>query len=199
MKKLLAFALILSVLGLVAGCKKSEQPAQTTPQAKAPEAKQAEPFKPHKKNKKGGEKKGGAAENNAPLELYSESTLVSTVPVDQYKTLTTQKVHIKNKDFQAILLKDLLKKYKMQGKNVILTGNENSMTLTWEQANADNLYVFVTPKNALKIYSTKGGTEEGFPKKIVKITTSATAEAAKTAPAKQPAPVKKEETKKSTS
>lgn len=199
MKKLLAFALILSVFGLVTtGCKKTEQPPAQTPQAQTtPQPKQAEPFKPHKRNKKG-EKNGAKKES---LELYAESTLVTTIPGDQFKALTTSRVHVKNKDFQAILLKDLMKKYKLQGKNVILTGNENSTTLTWEQANADTLYVYLTPRNGLKPYSTAGGTESGLPKKLLKITTSATAEAAKTAPAKQPAPApaKKDETKKSTS
>jgi hypothetical protein len=196
MKKLLAFALILSVLGLVAGCKKTEQPPAQTPQAQTtPQPKQAEPFKPHKKNKKG-ERNAGKKET---LELYNESTLVTTIPGDQYKALTDQKVRINNKDLQAILLRDLLKKYKMQGKNVILTGVGTSATLTWEQANADNLFVYLTPKSGLKLYSSAGATESGLPKKLIKITTSATTEASKTPPAKQPAPAKKDETKKSTS
>lgn len=203
MKKILAFALIFAVVGLIAGCKKTEQPAQTTPQTQQPpQPKQAEqPFKPHKKgNKKngGGEKKGG--ERKEALELYNENTLVTTIPGDQYKTLTSaSKVHVKNKDFQAILLKDLLKKYKMQGKNVILTGNENTAALTWEQANSNNIYVYLTPKAGLKLYATGGSTEAGLPKKVLRITTSATTEAAKApAPAKQPA-AKKDDSKKSTS
>lgn len=187
----------MAVLGLVS-CKKSEEnkPANTTqPGQTTPQPKQAEGFKPHKKGgKKGGDKGEGKGEKEAAaLELYNEKNLVTSIPQAQYPTLVNQKIKIKNKEFQAVLLKDLLAKYKLQGKNVTLEGAQNSTTLTWQQATASNLYVYITPKKGMKLYTTDGATESGLPKKLEKVTVSATAEAQ--------APAKKEETpqKKKTS
>jgi len=185
MKKFLVFALILTVVGFAAGCKKSEQSSQNAPetQANPPQPKE---FKPHKKHEK-------ANKATAPLELYNESTLLASVPVEQYNTLTNQSIKVEDKDVQAILLKDLLKKYKMQGKNVILTGVVTSGTLSWDKANASNIYVYVT-KNDLRIYSPDNALASTLPKKLLKLTVSATTEAAKTPPA-----AKQTETKKTAS
>lgn len=184
MKKFLVFALILTVIGFAAGCKKNEQSSQNAPEAQQPPP--PNEFKPHKKHER-------VTKAAAPLELYNESALLASVPVEQYGTLTNQKIKVRDEEVQAVLLKDLLKKYKMQGKNVILTGAIASGTLTWDQANANNIYIYVS-KNQLRIYSPDTATASTLPGRLLKLTVSATTEAAKNPPA-----AKQAETKKTTS
>ena len=181
MKKFLACALIIAVFGLFS-CKKSEDKAATQPGQAAPGAKPDEGFQ--KKNKKD---RKNQTQARTGIDLYNETNLVQSVEPESYATLANQKVKVKEKQMNAILLKDLLKKYNLQGKNVILSGPDNSSTLTWDQANQPNIYVFFT-KGGAKVMSTASPAPE-LPRKLVKITVSATATAA--------TPAKKDTSKKS--
>lgn len=151
----------------VSGCKKSEDKssAESTP----PAGKQ-QPVKPAP----GGRKKQQAPPK--PLELYNEKTLVVSVPMEDYPTLATGKIKIGKDDVNAILLKDLLAKYKIQGKNVILSGPARSVPITWEQAGSAGLYVYLSPRNIIMIAAPKSLDNVNFPNRLVRITASASAE-----------------------
>jgi len=177
MKKILVFACIFAILS-VAGCKKSEEKssAQSTPPAN-----KQQPVKPGPSARK---------RQNAPakqLDLYNEKTLVVSVPLEDYPALTTGKIKVGKDDVNAIPLKDLLAKYKIQGRNVILGGHARSVPITWAQANSDGLYVYITPRNQIMIAAPKSLENISFPNRIVRITASASADApAKPADNKKP-------------
>src|SRR5438045_128697 len=103
MKKALASVLMLSLF-LIIGCKKSDEnksSEQMAPQQNQP----AGNFRPQGKKKK---------RETLPvpnLELYNESNMVTTIPQEQYNALSVQKIKIKDRDANAIPLKDLLTKY----------------------------------------------------------------------------------------
>ena len=159
MKKILACAVILCFT-LVA-CKKSEEKKSEAPTAQ-PGQKQGE-FKPQGQKKKQHEA--------SSLKIFNEQTLVSEVPQAQYGTIATSKVKIGNKQVQAVLLKDLLTKYNIKGKNVVLAGQTVKTPLTWEQATGTDVYVYVTPKKFMKVYTTsKNLSNTKFPKRLEKIT-----------------------------
>jgi hypothetical protein len=165
MKKILACAVI--VCFTFVGCKKSEEkkPETTTAQ---PGQKQGE-FKPQ------GQKKRQQQREVSSLKIFNEQTLVSEVPQAQYGTIATSKVKIGNKQVQAVLLKDLLTKYNIKGKNVVLAGATVKTPLTWEQATATDVYVYVTPKKFMKVYTTsKNLSNTKFPKRLEKITVTET-------------------------
>ncbi len=177
MKKLCAYAVIFFVLTLGA-CKKAEEKKEPAVQS---QAKPTEAFKPQpRKKKKGGEKTPAPA----ALMIYNENNLVTSIPQAQYDAMATAKIKINNKEMKAVLVKDLLSKYSVKGKNVILAGEETSTALTWDQANAGDLYVYVNPKNVVKVYSAKTFADMKFPRRLEKITVSATVEAAKPSAAK---------------
>lgn len=164
MKKILACAVI--VCFTFVACKKSEEkkPETTTAQ---PGQKQGE-FKPQ------GQKKRQQREVSS-LKIFNEQTLVSEVPQAQYGTIATSKVKIGNKQVQAVLLKDLLTKYNIKGKNVVLAGATVKTPLTWEQATGTDVYVYVTPKKFMKVYTTsKNLSNTKFPKRLEKITVTET-------------------------
>ena len=168
MKKLLAFACIFAILS-IAGCKKSEEKAATEPKASTQPQQPAKP-------------KPGAKKRQAPpakaLEIYNEKTLVVSVPFADYASLATGKIKIGNANVSAILLKDLLAKYKIQGKNVIMGGPARAVPITWEQANTDGLYIYMTPRNIFMISAPKSLENINFPGRIVRITVSASADVA---------------------
>jgi len=168
MKKLLAFACIFAILS-IAGCKKSEEKAATEPKAST---RPQQPAKP-----KPGAKKRQAPQAKA-LEIYNEETLVVSVPFADYASIATGKIKIGNANVSAILLKDLLAKYKIQGKNVIMGGPARAVPITWEQANTDGLYIYMTPRNAFMISAPKSLENINFPGRIVRITVSASADVA---------------------
>ena len=182
MKKFLALAIILSVVTLSA-CKKDEKkPATEQPAA---QSKQPE-FKPKEKK---GKKEGGKNEKVVTsLQIYQEDTLVTTVPQAQYPTMTTTKIKMGGKQLNAIPLKELLAKNNIKsGKSVLLAGEQTTAKLTWEQANAADLYVYMTPKKFLKVQPNKGLIGVKFPKRLDKITVSASdVAAAKPADNKKP-------------
>jgi hypothetical protein len=181
MKKLISYAVIFSVLAFGA-CKKAEEKKESASETKQ-QAKPTEAFKPQaKKNRKKPAEKAPAP---TALMLYNESNLVTSIPQAQYATMTTATIKVNNKEMKAVLVKDLLSKYNLKGKNVILGGDETKTALTWEQANSNDLYVFVNPKKIAKVYSTsKTMADMKFPKRLQSITVSATVEAAKPATAK---------------
>jgi len=161
MKKILAFACIFAVLAL-AGCKKSEEkssaepkPAATKKQQPGPGARRRQPAPPK------------------PLELYNEKTLVVSVPMQDYPSLATSKIKVGKDEVNAILLKDLLAKYKIQGKNVILSGPARSVPITWEQAGTAGLYIYISPRNMIMIAAPKSMDNINFPNRVVRITASA--------------------------
>ena len=176
MKKLFVYAVIFSVLSFGA-CKKAEEKkdtASTSPKT----AKPTETFKPQgKKNRRN---PAQSVPVPAALMIYNEANLVTSIPQSQYDTMATAKLKINNKEVKAVLVKDLLSKYNAKGKNVILAGEETTTALTWDQANANDLYIYITPKKVVKVYSTSMA-DMKFPKRLQKITVSATVEAAKPA------------------
>ena len=168
MKKFLALAIIVTLFGLSA-CKK-EEPKPTTAKPGQPAAKQGE-FKPKEKKKKNGGKGEKVVES---LAIYQDNNLVTTVPQSQYPTMTTTKIKLGGKELNAISLKELLAKNNIKtGKSVVLSGEVMSANLTWEQANASDLYVYMTPKKILKIQANKALAGVKFPKRLEKITVSA--------------------------
>jgi hypothetical protein len=178
MKKLFAFALVFFVLTLGA-CKKAEEKKEGANQS---QAKPTEGFKPQ------GKKRNQEQPPPPPaIEIYNEANLVKSIPQSDYDTMATAKVKVNQRELKAVLVKDLLSKYNVKGKNVILSGDEVSTALTWDQANSSGLYIYVTPKKIVKVYAASKPLEDmKFPKRLVKITVSATTEAAK--PATKPKP-----------
>src|SRR5262245_45741704 len=127
MKKLFAFAMVFFVLTLGARKKAEEQKNS----AKHPQAKPTKGLKPRGKKKK-------QQEQPPPppaIEIYNEANLVKSIPQSDYDTMATSKVKVNQRELKAVLLKDLLTKYNVKGKNVILSGEEVSTALTWDQAN----------------------------------------------------------------
>jgi hypothetical protein len=165
MKKLLACAVLISFV-FAAACKKAEEKkadsgSTTGTQTQKKPGDQFKPQAPRKKQPK----------QAASLKIFNEQTLVSDIPQAQYTTLTTSKVKIGNKQVQAVLLKDLLGKYNIKGKNVVLAGQTVSTPLTWEQATGTDVYVYMTPKKFMKIHTTsKNLSSVKFPKRLEKIT-----------------------------
>ncbi|MCI0611913.1 hypothetical protein L0244_02880 [bacterium] len=166
MKKILACAVI--VCFAFVACKKSDEkkPESTTAQ---PGQKQGGEFKPQAQKKR-------QQREASSLKIFNEQTLVSEVPQVQYGTIATSKVKIGNKQVQAVLLKDLLTKYNIKGKNVVLAGQAIKTPLTWEQATGTDVYVYVTPKKFMKVYTTsKNLSNTKFPKRLEKITVTESA------------------------
>ena len=192
MKKLLACALMISLLGLFA-CKKSDQ--SQNQQAQAPE--KSENFKPQKKKKnqqqqdqEADDNGGGAGKQAVPatLQVYKEKDLVKSIPQTDFASLTTTKIKAGNKDVQAISMKDFLAKYGVKGKNVVLTGEQRTAAITWEQANSGDLYLMLTPRGRLKLYSAnKSAAGQKLPKRIDSITVSDSATPTAPAPQSKPA------------
>jgi len=161
MRKILACAVI--VCFAFVACKKAEEkkPESTTAQQGE---KQGGEFKPQPPKKR-------QPRQAVSLKIFNEQTLVSDIPQAQYGTIATSKVKIGNKQVQAVLLKDLLTKYNIKGKNVVLAGQTISTPLTWEQATGTDVYVYVTPKKFMKVYTTsKNLSTVKFPKRLEKIT-----------------------------
>lgn len=179
MKKFFAFAIIIALFGLNA-CKKKEEQAQQ-PSAQQPAAPE---FKPAEKKKK-----NGKGEKPAPsaLKIFQDTTLVKTVPQNEYAVMAPNKIKVGAKQLNGISLKELLAKNNIKnGKSVTLAGQTVSAQLTWEQANSSDLVIFMTPKKVLKIQAGKSLAGVKFPKRLDSITVSATDVAAK-APEKKPA------------
>ncbi|HSE40894.1 MAG TPA: hypothetical protein VLH08_09030 [Acidobacteriota bacterium] len=163
MKKLLACAVLISFV-FAAACKKAEEKKADSGSTSTQQKKQGDQFKPQAPKKK-------QPRQAASLKIFNEQTLVSDIPQAQYATLTTSKVKIGNKQVQAVLLKDLLGKYNIKGKNVVLAGQTVSTPLTWEQATGSDVYVYMTPKKFMKVHTTsKNLSSMKFPKRLEKIT-----------------------------
>jgi hypothetical protein len=159
MRKILACAVI--VCFTIVACKKSEEKKPETAQQSQ---KQGGEFKPQGQKKR-------QPRIASSLKIFNEQTLVSDIPQAQYGTIATSKVKIGNKQMQAVLLKDLLTKYNIKGKNVVLAGQAVATPLTWEQATGSEVYVYVTPKKFMKVYTTsKNLGNVKFPKRLEKIT-----------------------------
>jgi hypothetical protein len=138
MKKSFALTLIVALL-FVAACKKAEEKPQ--PESTS-EVKTTQPRPPRAKKKK--------PVVVAPLEIYNEDKLVTSVPPDQYPTLGVTKIKVGKKEVSGVLLSDLLKKHNLKGKTVILSGRGKNAQLTWEQATANKVYVYITPRKTLQ-------------------------------------------------
>ena len=178
MKKFLAFALILGLFGVVACKKKEDQSAQQSQQPAKPGD-----FQPAQKKKKNGNQKPAAT----PLKIYQDTQLVKTLQPTEYPTLATTKIKVGKKDVDAITLKELLARNNIKaGKSVTLGGELIKAQLTWQQANSNDIYVYVTPKKFLKLQAGKSLTGVDLPKRLESITVNVTEVAAK-APEKKPA------------
>jgi hypothetical protein len=175
MKQFFFIAIILALFTF-ASCKKSDQnsdqksPQQQTQETKAP-------------RKKGGKKAAMAA----GLQIYQDDKLVATVAHNEYAGLTTTDVKIDGKNYKAVLLSDLLKKYNLKGKTVTLQGPAKQCSISWEQATANPIYVYIG-KNRLQLYTESKNLETvKLPQVVIKITTG---EQAPPAPLESPASAK---------
>jgi len=177
MKRFLCFALMLFVCSFAA-CKKSEQPSE---QGKQQQQQQNGEMRASEAAKKKKPKKGAGP---AALQIYQEDKLVATIPADEYAGLTTTNVKVDGVEYKAILLTDLLKKYNVTGKTVTLKGPAKESSITWEQAAANPIYVYVF-KNRLQIYNDSKALETvKLPTVLVRITAAEKPVAATPAPAK---------------
>jgi hypothetical protein len=169
MKKIISGLLFLSLLTF-GSCKKEEQ-QKPEESAKAPLAqKQNEPtgaFHPQ-----AGQRKKPAA--NAPsLQILQGTAVVATIPPSQYMSIMQTKISMGNKQRSAILVRDLLEKYNLKGTNVVLAGEVDSASLTWDQVAKNDVYLFVTPKKVVKVYSaSKTLGKVKLPNRVEKITVS---------------------------
>lgn len=166
MRRFLAFAAIFSVL-ILGACKKAEEKKEAAG-GKPGVQKSDENFRPKPRNRKPEAKTPTAPPTS--LKIFNDKNLVTDIDPNQYPSLATAKIKIGPKQHAAILLKDLLAKYKVvKGKNVILEGQEVSTPLTWDQAMGKDVYVYITPKKFLKVYSVTLVNKK-FPKRVEKIT-----------------------------
>jgi hypothetical protein len=169
MKKLGTY-LVIFLLLIVFGCKKSE------------EQKASESNNPNKPAS--AQKKKHPPAPPAPLEVYQEDKLVTTVQPADYPTVASAKITVGDKEFNGIALKDLLAKYKLKGKTVVLGGPQRSVAVTWEQATAKDVYVVVGPHQFLQISAPKT-MNISFPARLIKIRASDKTEDAALATEKQ--------------
>jgi len=168
MKKLVSSLLLVSLLAF-GGCKKEEQqkPAES---AKGPLAqKQGQPpapgaFQPRKKDQ---------AANAPSLQILQGTAVVTTISPGQYGAMTSTKISIGNKQRPAVLIRDLLSKYNVKGTKVVLAGEVATASLTWDQVAKNDVYLYVTPKKVLKVYSaSKALGKVKMPNRVEKITVS---------------------------
>jgi len=166
MRRLFIVVLTLTLFTVVS-CKKTEEQKQADA-GKPGVAKSDQAFRPQPRKRNQQPQLPPAS-----LKIFNEDNLVTDIPPAQYPALATQKIKVGPKQHSAILLKDLLSKYNVKGKSVILAGEEISTDLTWEQATGQDVYVYVTPKRFLKVFSASL-TNKKFPKRVEKITVKST-------------------------
>jgi hypothetical protein len=170
-------------------CKKAEKQEGASGVKQAP--RQGAAAKKERQKRKPGAREARATKQAAqvkqaggtiPLEIYNEKVLVTSIPPDP--SFTATKIKIDNNEVDAVLLRDLLAKHKVQGKNVIVSGPARSITLTWEQATAEGVYLTVNPAKIISVYSASPDFAKlGLPKRIVRITVSASPQLAASAQA----------------
>ena len=156
MKKLGTY-LVIFLLLIVFGCKKSE------------EQKSADSNNPNKPAATQKRKHGPPPP--VPLEVYQEDKLVTTVQPSDYPTVASAKITVGDKEFNGIALKDLLAKYNLKGKTVVVGGPQRSVAVTWQQATAKDVYVVVGPHQFLQISAPKS-MNITFPARVIKIRAS---------------------------
>lgn len=166
MSKWLTFFLIFALVATFA-CSKSEE-------QKASESASAQPAPPEAQPKPQPKKEVPAA---SPLEIYNEKELVTSIPIDQFKNLFSENVTIKDKKYKGIAVRDLLQKYKLKGDYLILSGPYHSVSLVWDKANADGLYIVAYKTGALQVLTSAPDNfpVSDFPGRVIKITASASA------------------------
>ena len=164
MKKYLAFALIFSLLSFAA-CKKSEEQQNSQNSTSSQKGNPDKAFKPQ----------GGRNRQEQPgtlkVDLYTDKNLVKSITPEDIPALTSTKIKAGAKEVLGIQLKDLLAKQNMKGKNVALVGESYTANLTWDQVNSNNIYLIMTPKKRLKLFTdSKNLADVKLPKKLNKIT-----------------------------
>jgi len=172
MKRFLFVALILLAFTFTA-CKKSEE-------AKDQNSEKQSSTNPAETGKKKG-KKGPAS---AGLEIYQGDKVVVTIPQKDYATLSTSDVKVEGKDYKAILLTDLLKKYNVTGKSITLKGPAKEASLSWEQVTANPIYIYLVKKRLQIFLDSKALEEVKLPVVLIRVT------AADTPPEPAPTPAK---------
>jgi hypothetical protein len=147
--------LVIFLLLIVFGCKKSEEqkPAENNPKPAVAAKKKRGPAPP------------------VPLEIYQEDKLVTSVQPGDYPTVASAKITIGDKEMNAVPLKDLLAKYNLKGKTVVLSGPQRSVAVSWEQATAKDVYVVVGAHQTLQISAPKT-INVNFPSRLIRIRTS---------------------------
>jgi len=162
--------LIIFVILIVFGCKKSE------------EQKGSEGNNPNKPV--AAQKKKHPPAPLPSLEIYQEDKLVSTVPPADYPTVAASKITVGDKEFNGIALKDLLAKYNLKGKTVVIGGPQRSVAVKWDQATAKDVYVVIGPHQFLQMSAPKT-MNITFPARVIKIRASDKTEEAALATEKQ--------------
>lgn len=150
--------LVIFLLLIAFGCKKSEEqkPQDTTTKPAAATAK----------------KKRGAP---LPLEIYQEDKLVISLPPTAYTSVVSTKLKIGDKEFNGIALKDLLTKYNLKGKSVVLSGPLRSVAVSWQQATSKDVYVVIGQHQNLQISAPKS-MNISFPARLIRIRASEASE-----------------------
>jgi hypothetical protein len=165
MKKYIVYLSVLLFFFAV-GCKKSEEQKSADDTATKTGQTAGRPKRKH----------GPAA--IAALQIYHDETLVKSVEPSEYPALATTKMKVGDKDVKGLPLKDLLAKYELKGKNVIIGGPQRSATITWQQANSNDIYVYLGPKqNTLQISAPKT-MNLNLPNRLVRLTVSDQAQTA---------------------
>jgi hypothetical protein len=172
MKKYIVYFSVLLFL-FVVGCKKSEEQKPADDTATRTGQTTGQPKRKH-----------GPAPS-APLQIYHEDKLVKSVEPSEYPALATTKMKIGDKEVTGLPLKDLLAKYDLKGKNVIIGGPQRSATITWQQANSNDIYLYLGPKqNTLQISAPKT-MNLNLPNRLVRLTVSDQAQPASNGQAKK--------------
>jgi hypothetical protein len=161
MKKQAKYLVIFLIL-IAFGCKKSEEqkPQETANKPAASAAKK---------------KRGMVAP--VPLEIYQEDKLVTSIQPSDYAVVASSKIKIGDKEIAGLPLKDLLAKYNLKGKSVVLSGPQRSVAMSWQQATAKDVYVILGPHQFLQISAPKS-MNISFPARLIKIRASEQPEAA---------------------
>jgi hypothetical protein len=162
MKKSTKCIFILLLL-IAFGCKKSDNQKQSASGETKPKAAAHEGRK-HRDRERG-------STTALALEIYQEDKLVTSLQPSEYASVANTKVKVGDKEVSGMPLKDLLAKYDLKGKSVLLSGPQRSVAVSWEQATSKDVYVVVGPHQFLQISAPKT-MNVNFPARLVKIRAS---------------------------
>ena len=145
------FTLIFAMFAVTA-CEKSQEPSNEPQQTAAG-------------NKEQGSGKKERKIRESSLLVFQEDRLLARIEPAEFQNLMKTNVSVGGKQYPAILLTDLLKKYNAVGNTIMLGGLSNSTSITSEQANL--IYAY-TDGSRMRLYATEQ-TQNRIPKILVRI------------------------------